>query len=175
MTNATLLAMTSGGVATWVSIITSPLTLLGLFLAWLQLKRTADATEATKTAVERTAKGMAIYQLLILIPQLQQFEGDLDRAVSLDDHEAAVDVLNRWRKAGTEATGLLAAHTAVDELVRLLQESFVEAFVAKRPLLAKKGTVGHTTEAVRESIGKVTVYLGTLSGQLKANIGGDLG
>jgi hypothetical protein len=169
-----LASWSAAEVATWVSIVTSPLTLLALLLAWLQLKRTADATEATQTAVERTGKNMAIYQLLILIPQLQQYEGDLDRAVTSDDHAAAVDVLNDWRKAGTEATGLLGSRPHVEDIVNHLQESFVQAFQAKRSLLERRGTVHATTEDVRESIGKVTVHLGTLSGQLKANIGGDV-
>jgi hypothetical protein len=169
----TMSSISANDVAIWVSIISSPLTLLGIFLAWLQLRRTANATEATQTAVEKTARGMAIYQLLILIPQLQQYEGDLDRAVSAEDHDEAIEVLNRWRRVGTEASGLLDARPTASALVGLLQQSFLDAYQAKRGLLARTGAVGDTTAAVRESIGNVTVHLGTLSGQLKANIGGD--
>lgn len=160
--------------SSWVTIFTGPLAVVGLALAWSQLRRTADAAEATQLAVEKTARGMALYQLLILIPEMQQFEAALDAAVNEPDDKRAIDLLGAWRKTGTEVHGLLDSRPNKDqELLELLQESFVDAYSAKSDLMTGSNEALHATEKVRETIGKVTVRLGYLSGQLRANMGGE--
>jgi hypothetical protein len=159
----------------WVTVITGPLALLGIGLAWLQLRRTADATEATKEAVERTARGLALYQLLGLLPQLHQHESDLDAAVEAKDGRRAVEVLNQWRRTGTEVRGLLDSRTDTEEeLITMLQESFTEAYQAKSRLLREANGVEEATIDVRRAIGEVSVRVGSLTGRIKANIGGDV-
>jgi hypothetical protein len=158
----------------WVTIFTGPLAVVGIALAWSQLRRTANAAEATQTAVERTARGMALYQLLILIPEMQQYEAALDAAVHAPDENRAIEILSSWRKTGTEVHGLLDSRPRKNpQLAVLLQESFVDAYTAKSDLLAGTSDLLHATAKVRETVGKVTVLLGLLSGQLRANIGGE--
>jgi hypothetical protein len=167
-------ASTLSDLGDWVTIVTGPLALVGIWLAWLQLRRTADATEATKEAVEKTARGLAIYQLLALIPQVQQQEADLDVAVKLGDESRALEVLNHYRRTATEIRGLLDSRPTDDDgLLDLMQESFTDAFQAKRRLMAGTSDLAGATLDVSQSIAEVSVRIGTLAGQLKANIGGD--
>lgn len=164
-------------VSIWVTVITGPLTVLGIGLAWIQLRRTADAAEATKDAVETTAKNMALYQLLVLLPQMQQHEAELDAAVDAKDARRVIGVLNEWRRTGTEVRGLLDSRPQTDaDLLQLLQESFTDAYGAKRALLADSdpGFVTDATATVRDSVAKVSVLVGALTGQLKANVGGTI-
>ena len=69
----------------WLGVAGLGVSVIGFGVAIWQLIRTANAAVATREAVERTEKRMAINHLLILLPQFRIVEGELDRAAEEDE------------------------------------------------------------------------------------------
>lgn len=163
-----------GTAADLTTLVVGPLTLLGIVLAWVQLRRTANAAAAAEEAARRTSHDLATYQLLTLISAAQQIEAQLDAAIQDENRGRVIDLMTSWKQAGTEIRGLLDARTTLDnDLDRLLTQSFALATQTKGVLLDGQAALLDNTSRIREAIGGATGRLGVLSGQLKANMGGN--
>ena len=74
--------------------------------------------------------------MLVLLPQLQKLEGDLDAAVTTGVRDAIIRHLAEWRRLATEVHGLIENQNYADaEAVAQLQRSAVTAATTKSQLL----------------------------------------
>jgi chromosome segregation ATPase len=166
-----------------VSLISGLLTPPSLGIAIFQLRKTRTAAEASRVAVVETARGLATYQALLLLPQLERLEAELDEAVkaaadNADDADAlkvardkAEKVLLSWRQHCSRLRGLLsAADVNAPDIDVILQESVVLAGSAKNDLVTRKKSLGRAVSGVGKSITEVNNQLGGLSAQLSSDV-----
>jgi hypothetical protein len=151
--------------AEWSSIVG----LAGVVIALVQLVRTRRAVKATGLAIARTERRLALSQVLVLLPQLQKLEADLDAAVASTAREAVIRHLAEWRRLGSEIHGLVEdqAYAEADGLTQL-QTSIVTAAASKARLLDTDSNLVGGTKAARRDIAAACEYLGALSGRLRA-------
>jgi hypothetical protein len=155
-------------VANWASV----LGIAGLVAALVQLKRTKDAVTAAQEAIERTEARLSINQVLVLLPQMQKLEDDLDAAVHGQSQEAVLRHLGQWRMLAMEVFGLVKGQDYADEAaLDQLRASAVSAASAKGQLIGTHKNLVTTTRTVRREIATAAAYAGTLSGTLKSYSG----
>lgn len=143
---------------TWIEIFnfgTGVLSVLGLAITLWQVRRTAAVVEATRQAVTTTIQKLSINQLLLLAPQLQQIENDLDLAVHADDPIRALASINAWRRGATEVLAFLrrTPGTNSSEAEASIRDSLSLALAAKNGLLEHAKPVENATRRVRKAIG----------------------
>jgi hypothetical protein len=157
--------------AEWASIVG----LAGVVLAIVQLFRAQSTLDATRTAINRTERHLALNQLLVLLPQLQKLEGDIDIAVESGAREAVIRQLVEWRRLATEIHGLIDGHELSDpDRTKQLQQSATTAAVTKIQLVGTQRNVKNTTETVREEIATACEYAASLSARLRAYSGSEI-
>jgi hypothetical protein len=149
-----------------VSAITAiPLAVVGFGFTLWQVRKTRTAAEAAQRAAERAQRGIGRSTLLLLIPQLQRAEEELDRAVETGQQNLVLLWLATWRWQAGQLRGLLKV-AAPDErtILRSIQESIVATVDLKNSLLGIPGSdlIAATKEA-REAIAAVTNGLGELA------------
>lgn len=95
---------------TWISTVADWASIAGIFglaATFVQLLRTKSAVSAAQRAISRTEAHLAMNQTLILLPQLQKLEDDLDAAVDGGHQDAALRHLGQWRSVAMEIYGLI--------------------------------------------------------------------
>jgi hypothetical protein len=150
----------------WLGVAGLSVSVIGFGVAIWQLTRTANASIATRKAVERTEKRMAINHLLVLLPQFRIVEGDLDRAAEEDDRQLASRALVSYAHFASEAAAILAGQVNVDQaLVTELQISSREASRAKGTLIdsPRSRNTRQLTKDVREQMAGLALHIGSLS------------
>jgi hypothetical protein len=150
----------------WLGIAGLAVSVVGFVIAIWQLWRTANAAQATKKAIERAEKRMAKNHLLVLLPQFQLIENDLDAAAQNDDLGLARRALVSYAHFAAEVAAILQDQEKVDEtLVTDLRTSATQASLAKAVLIdaAKGKTVRQLTKDVRDRISGLSVHIGTLA------------
>lgn len=150
-------------IADWVGIAS----VVGLALAIWQLHRTRKAVDAANSAIRRTQKQLAIHQALVVIPQLQKLEGDIDLAVISQSREVAIRHLAEWRRLASDVCGLVGEQ-ASETCVRTVQQSAIAAGEAKSLLLNPTNDLLANTDHARSHIAAACEALGALAGELKA-------
>lgn len=149
----------------WVSVGGVPLTLFGLWLAWIQARAAANSAKAAQKAIEYTERRLRANQLLVLIPQLRFIEKGLDEAIEHDDAQHAKRELDNWRWHAGNIYGLLSADGSADHakvaLVHI-QKSLGLAHAATGQLIGTSQIpVKERCTRARGSIGKVCDELNT--------------
>jgi hypothetical protein len=151
-------------VANWASV----LGIAGLIAAFLQVLRTKKAVVAAQEAIERTENHLALNQVLVLLPQIQKLEDDLDAAVNGGSREAVLRHLGQWRMLAMEAYGLIHQQDYADDAhAEQLRQSAISAAAAKSQLVGTQKDLVAATRSVRREIATASEYAGTLSGSLK--------
>lgn len=108
---------------------------IGFVLAWKQLKRTADAAEATQTALARSHQT----QLLMLLPQFRLVEMELDFAISCSGRDLAARALANYAHLAHEVSGVVASYGLADNsTVAAMRESAATATQAKGEIYSKR-------------------------------------
>jgi hypothetical protein len=154
----------------WLGILGLFTTVVGFGLTIWQLIRTANASVATKAAIEATARRMSLNHLLVLIPQLRVIEGDLDAAMAEDDRKLAIRTLVNYSHTANQVASLLEGEDGeVDgELIDRLRGSAAEAGKAKSVLVTStRGTVKTVAKAASEGIGEVAGHAAGLVAQFQ--------
>jgi hypothetical protein len=150
----------------WLGIAGLAVSVVGFAIAIWQLVRTANATVATRQAVERTEKRMAINHLLILLPQFRIVEGELDRAAEEDDRQLACRALVSYAHYASEAAAILSGQSNADQsLITELRSSSREASLAKGMIIdaAKSKSTKILTKDIRERMAGLSLHVGALS------------
>lgn len=152
-------------VGDWLSLAGLVVTLVGFGIAIWQLIRTANAAEATKRAIERTEKRMALNHLLVLLPQFRLIENDLDSAAQDDDRPLARRSLVAYAHFAAEVATILQGQDKVDQtLVIDLQTSATQASRTKASLIDSAGkNTKQLTKDIRDRISGLSIHIGTLA------------
>ena len=152
-------------VGDWIGVAGLAVSVIGFVIAIWQLIRTARATEATRRAIERTEKRMAINHLLVLLPQFRLIENDLDSAAQDDDRGLARRSLVAYAHFAAEVAAILQNQEKVDQaLVTDLRVSATQASQAKAALIDAPGAKNtrQLTRDIREKLSGLSVHIGTL-------------
>lgn len=148
------------------------LTFAGFAVTLYQLRRTRKIAEATKDTVVAATGRVRYNQLLVLIPQLQSLESELDSALREIDPRVAERALVRWKQLASQTAGILGATgPAQAALVSELKKSCGLAVEAKGRLVESPEDVKTITKGVREAISRLCDSLGTVLGSMATDAG----
>ena len=153
----------------WVTVISAPLTLAALVLAWRQLHRTRTALEEATKAARQAALDLTANYVLLLISDLERLIQDLEAALDRKDGREVIGVLTRWRLAGVNLRGLLrTTGMGTDSTLKALTASFALITDAKAGVRRSPKDLDTPTMAARRSMEKAIDTLGDVSAELKA-------
>jgi hypothetical protein len=152
----------------WVAaandIIGIPLTIAGFIFAIVQIYKTKNSANAAKTAASDAVSSISSNYLLILLPQLNRVESELDTAVDQDDRRLAAAHMSQWRWQAGQVRGWLSGDDPSSKKVaKLIQTSITLAATAKLDALDKAQDLPSVARPVQEAIAAVTGELGQLS------------
>ena len=157
------------------------LTILGFFVTvagfaftLLQLKRTKSIAIATRDTVLAATDRVRYNQLLVLLPQLQNLEPELDAAMREDDPRVAERTLVRWNQLASQTQGIvIRMGEGYIDLAEALAKSCEEAVRAKGDLVEEAGTVKDLTRGIRGQVAALSVSLGSVLGSLATEASGN--
>lgn len=154
----------TSSVPTWFDWLSLVLTLIGFGVTIWQLVRTANASIATKNAVEGTERRMALNHLLVLLPQFRLIEADLDTSARMDDHDLAIRALVTYTHTASEVAGLLKSSSEIDPaIVASLEEMSRLASTTKGEIVDDTSMFVKTaTKEFRSRLVDVTSQVGGL-------------
>jgi len=153
-------------VGDWLSLAGLIVSVVGFGIAIWQLTRTANASIATKRAIERTEKRMALNHLLVLLPQFRLLENDLDHAAQEDDRPLARRTLVAYAQFASEVAAILQGQDNVDQsLITELRSTARDASRAKGALIdAPIGAdTRQLTKGARDAISNLSMHINTLA------------
>lgn len=141
-----------------------PIAAAGFYIAIKQINKTKVAAEAARDAAETARKQVGRGSLLVLLPQLQRTEEELERAINLDSRDLCATWLNTWRwQAGQLKGHLRRITTDTATLETTIQASVVASANAKNNLMGPEpGDLKKSTSTARRSIAAVTSEIGDL-------------
>lgn len=137
-----------------LSLIGLVCTVAGFALAYWQIRRTANATVATRAAVSALSRA----QLLFLIPQFQVLETELDLAISMkqEGRQLALRVMTSYVHLAHEVAGLIAVHALGDPgLADELRASAKLATEAKNQIYTSRAAIAAITSELRTSMSSI--------------------
>lgn len=147
---------------------------LGFGLTIWQTTKARKSADAAKKAARDTAHGISRASLLVLIPQMQRVEEELEQAVRDKSVDLTISWLSTWRWQAGQARGFLnSSSTDQQKMLDDLQSSVTAARGAKSKLIETTGPpdVVACTKQVRQAIGRVTGELGTLAASYGIQVG----
>ena len=145
----------------WASI---PLQVLGFGLAFWQIGKTRKAANAAKTAALGAQSQIASNLLLVVLPQLNQIESNLEWAIGNSNRTAVVHYLGSWRWQAGQVRGHLERQGQEDEdFLALLQSSIATAADTKLAIQNPATDLTKHTRAALRSIAAVTGLVGEMT------------
>jgi hypothetical protein len=121
------------------TVVAIPVAAVGFALTIWQIVRTRRAVDAARAAVSDVQRTLARNHLLVLLPQLQRVEQDLEVAIGNSDIGLVGSYLGTWRWQAGQLRGLLQADATTNKrLLRAIQQSIALAATAKLDLLEKQ-------------------------------------
>lgn len=149
----------------WLAVAGFPLTLVGLYLTWLQAREASNSAQAARKAVQRTQQQLRANQLMVLIPQLMWTASEIDSAIEVENMPLVRRYLNNWRRQAGNIHGmLLAADPNEIEIATDLNESVSMAAVTERALLARPKSTRSDCMKARQAIttaaDKLNIWIG---------------
>lgn len=149
------------------------LTILGFGVALAQIRKTKRAVDAAADAVRIGTVRIRYNQLLVLAPQMQYLEGELDGAIQQDDHFGAERVLLRWRQLATSVHGILGPMgSEYATLVEDIDKTRSNAIATKGKISESRGAkrVATLVAVVHKEISSVNDTLGSVVGRLATEV-----
>ncbi|MEU1604127.1 hypothetical protein [Micromonospora matsumotoense] len=143
-----------------------PIALAGFSVTFYQIKKTRKAAEAAEGAARNSQAAIGRSNLLVLIPQLQRVEEELDRAVRDASKPVVISSLQAWRWQAGQVRGLLqVGKLAKRDLLVDIQDSVSAASQAQSELTGSGGelSLAVATKDARDAIAKVTNELGAVA------------
>lgn len=145
-------------------VLAIPLQILGFSLAIWQIRKAVNSAEAAETASKRAESQIAGNMLLVILPQLNQTENNLEWAVSRSDRSAIIHYLGSWRWQAGQLRGHLARQgDSTDNLLTQIQSSIAVAADTKLALQDEATDVSKRTKAALKAIASVTGLVGELT------------
>lgn len=141
-------------------------------LIW-QIRRAANLAEAARDAAMSASLQSATYNLLVLAPQFDRCEAQLESSVRVGDAQLALEGLKQWRRLTAELKGLLKDHHENrQEITKQLDRSLVLLVAAKKLVIQDDGTtLIQNTERLRDAMSKSTDLIATLTAQVRTRLG----
>jgi hypothetical protein len=147
------------------TILSVPLAVGGFWIALHQIGKTRRAAEAARDMATAAREDASRASVLVLIPQLQRVEEQIDRAVDAKSVELVIAWANTWRWQASQLNEHLRTlpSMARHELPRLLQESVIAAANVKKSLTGNTPSdLQRSTKRMRDAVTAVTSELGGL-------------
>jgi hypothetical protein len=165
--------MDSPVLSNWLSIIGLFITVVGFALTIWQLVRTANASEESVKAIKRTEQRMALNHLLVLLPQLQNIENDLDHAIEVNDRNWAIRTLVTCKNVASEVAALLEDQDSVDQqVVAALVSTSKIAATAKSDIISRETqSIADLTIDVRRELSGLAAQMFAVASKFKLQIG----
>ncbi len=157
-----------------LAIASFVVTTIGFVIAIWQIRRGVRASEASARAIKATANRLAANQLLLLVPQLELLDYELDIAVRASDREGAERALVRWRYLSSKVRGVLLGLGSDSAMIERLQRSASLATLAKGVLRDNSKPLQTSTKRVSFAISEVCNEITAFSAQLSTEPGDTL-
>jgi hypothetical protein len=150
-----------------------PFALAGFGFTIWQIVKTRTAAESALDAARSAQHSIVRNSLLMLIPQLQRVEEELERAVRTQSEDSVVTWLSSWRWQAGQVRGFLAeASPHNKQVLSALQSSIAMAAQVKSAIIdGPLEDLPIITKAARDAIADVTNELGALAAMQGARIG----
>lgn len=146
-------------------------TVFGFAIAIWQIRKSVKASEATTIAVRVTANRLAANQLLLLVPQLELIDYELDLSIRANDREGVERSLVRWRYLSSKIRGVLIALNIDPEIIERLQKSASLATVTKATLYNDSKPLLGATKRIAIAVSNVCDEITVLSSRLSTDPG----
>ncbi|MEU9820889.1 hypothetical protein ACIGG9_10760 [Pseudonocardia alni] len=147
-----------------ITLIATPLALLGLYLAWKEIRKTKTAAEAARDAAQRAQTALSRNSVVIILYQMQQVETELEKAISDKDRQRSIYWMSTWRSLAGQAVGHLKFINALsDELNEKILNSVETCGKAKNSLVGTAGDTVRISMPGLKSVTGVTADVGVLS------------
>ncbi|NHT17771.1 hypothetical protein [Cellulomonas sp. IC4_254] len=159
--------------ADWLSFAQLVFTALGFGLAWIQLRRSANAAEESKRLLEQMQSRAIANDLLLMLPNLHKLEDELDAAVKSGDADAAERALVSYSRLASEVAEMLRGKMQPDDvaLADLLVQSVAAARRAKTELTqGPKRPLVEIVKISRVKIGKASVSVSAAVARIQREI-----
>ena len=160
-------------VATTVTGI--PFAVVGFGITIYQSRKAKTAAEAARDAARESAHNMRRASLLVLIPQMQRVEEELEQAVQNAAVGMSISWLSTWRWQAGQARGFLtsaATATVNQQVLSSLQASVTAARSAKAKLIeVPSPDVVAATRQARQAIGRATEELSAIAATYGIQLG----
>lgn len=142
-----------------------PLAVVGFVIAIRQINKSRSAAEAARDAATNTTADLNRAGILVLLPQLQRVEEQIERAVDSGSTELFIAWANVWRWQASQFRGYLElAEVDSKTLSEHIQKSVTLVTVAKSSLVGNSSVdLVKATKKALESIAVVTSELGALA------------
>jgi hypothetical protein len=159
-----------GDVAAYTAI---PFALIGFGATIWQTTKARNAAEAARDAAKAAQSSISRNSLLMLIPQLQRVEDELERAVQIESAELAITWLSSWRWQAGQVRGFLGRSSAENKrILRALQSSISMAAQVKSAIIdGSPDDLASITRSARKAIADVTNEIGALAATQGVQIG----
>ena len=147
------------------AIAAIPLAIAGFGFTLWQIRKARTAAEAARDAAKEAQRGIGRGTLLLLIPQLQRTEDEVERAIGDGKQDLMFSWLAIWRWQASQLRGLLKV-AAPDErgILKAIQKSMVATADLKTELFGiQNSDLVDATREVRTAITAVTNGLGELA------------
>ncbi|WP_141725409.1 hypothetical protein [Micromonospora pallida] len=151
-----------------------PVAATGFGLTLWQLRKTRKAAEAARDAAKTAQAAISRSNVLVLIPQLQRTEEELERAVLAKSKPLIRSHLQSWRWQAGQMRGLLKfGGLAGDDLLTDIQISVSGASEIASELVGSIDVdLAELTKPVREAIARVTNELSAVASMQGIQAGG---
>lgn len=151
----------------WLQLLGLALTVAGFWAAFIQIERVKTAAEAARDNSVAGTLRIRYNQLIILLPQLQILEVELDTAIRDDDKQAFGRCLVRWRNTSGQVVGILEKmDTEYDETAESFDKSMETARVLKSKISTSTSPLNKLTAGPRVELSASTDLLARAVGHL---------
>jgi hypothetical protein len=155
------------------TITAIPFALGGFGATIWQTWKARKAAEAANDAATSAKVHMSRANLLLLIPQLQKAEEELERAVTEQSLATVIYWLGAWRWQASQLRAYLSMTASGDrKVLKLIQNSLATAGNTKTRLVGNSAAdLIKETIGVRDAIALVTTELGALAASQSSEVG----
>ena len=156
-----------------IGVIGLIVTFVGFWIAIVQIRKTKSAAEAAARAAKVGSVRIRYNQLLMVVPQMQNLELEIDSAIQQSDSYAVERALLRWRQLAASSHGILGQMgESYKEIVEGIEKTRGTAITVKGRLSAPDATkpVATVTLGVRKEISTMNDRLASIVGYLATEL-----
>lgn len=147
-----------------LSFLGFTLTLIGLKIAYEQVKKTATAADAAANAAMAATKSLSRNLTMLVVQQLVHIEREIDRAIREDERGVLLDYLGQWRfQAGQLHALVLKMGKDEAKLAQAIMTSITVCGRPKADINKPSTDLVETMRPTQNAVSKVSAELGRLT------------